>query len=301
MSLVKDQFDPKSLIVGEDFEPHWQPDLSDVEYHADKSAVGSSSVRQMLRSPKAFLHSFLNGSEPTDPMKFGTLAHMAILEGDKFRERYVVMPEFVGYTKTGERTTNPNATDIKIQKAQWLESVGPDAVIVTTEERDHLFGMIESVVNHKDAFALLKDGKTEISGYYRDPETGIKCKIRPDFLGFNLGVLADVKTTTDCDMSAFSKSIGNLQYHVQMAMYCEGASIISGKKIEFPAYIAIEKKAPYEVEVYVADEAMMEIGTMEYHKALRALRKAIDTDTWTRPSGLKNIGLPHWFIQNYQA
>jgi hypothetical protein len=287
-------------VPGSDFQPFWKPEMTHEDYHADKTAVGNSNLKTILKSGQSFVSAMTTVKEQTEPMRFGTLAHMAILEGQKFLDRYIVMPEFWGFTQKGEKTNNANCKEVKDAKARWEMEQAPGAVIVTQEERDDLIGMIESVIKHPDAFNILKDGQTEISGYYADPVTGIKCKIRPDFLSLNLGVLADVKTTTDCSIEEFSKTIWNLRYDFQMGQYCEGSSIISKKKIEFGTFIVVEKKPPYEVAVYIADDLCMEIGQLDYRRALDQLKFEMESGWQRYQMGMQNISLPFYAVQKYQ-
>jgi hypothetical protein len=69
--------------------PHWKENLDNETYHADKSAVGSSSLRKILKSPLSFYSDFFLSTpqEKTDAMRFGELVHVAVLEGSKFLER----------------------------------------------------------------------------------------------------------------------------------------------------------------------------------------------------------------------
>lgn len=288
-----------TLLIDPAFKPEWRENVPEEVYHADKTAVNSSSLRKILKSPASFKASFWGEKqEPTDAMKFGTLVHQAILEGPKFRERYVVAPEFMGFTKDGRPSAQ--SAEAKRKKAEWYaEQEMMQRLVVTQEEMDKLMGMIDSVVNHKDAFSLLKNCVTEVSGYFACPKTGILNRIRVDALERNLNALIDVKTTTDCSIEAFSKTIWNYRYDFQMAQYGIGTEIISGKKMEFHAFIAIEKEPPYEVAVYVADEGLMSKGAEDYHKAMAKLAECIKTDKWEgyQASGIQNIGLPHWALQ----
>lgn len=279
---------PSDLIHDGSFENHFKHDVIDDVYHADKSFVSSSSLKLMLtKSPKTFYsrHFLGKGKEPTPAMKLGKLAHMAILEGKKFKEKYVVMPKFTGFTKDGRETDSPHSTEVKQKKAEWISKLPTDAVICTEEERDALVGMIESILSNQRAREFFIEGIPECSGYYVDPETKIRCRIRPDFFSPNRMILADLKTTRDCREESFKWDIFGdkfdpLWYDFSLAMYSEGFYQITGKRLNLSAWIAIEKVPPYECAVHPMTIPVQEVGQIKYRQALRLLRKSIDENNW---------------------
>jgi hypothetical protein len=286
------------LIVAPSYVNHWKPDMPAEIYHADRDSVSSTALRKILKSPKSFYNYAIEGvrTEPTDAMKFGTLVHQVILEGADFLKKYVVAPPFVGYTKDGRESSQ--SKEAREAKAAWYaEQAELGSVIVTQQEFDDIRGMLDAIIEHPDAFTLLKDGVTEVSGYYRDPETGILCRIRPDFYSSALRAIVDLKTTQDVSEEEFARSIWNYRYDFQMAMYGEGVSILEQVKVEFHAFIAIEKVKPYEVAVYHADATILEKGAEDYHRALRRLETCIKTNEWPGyQRGITNIALPSWAL-----
>lgn len=274
------------MLAAADFQPHWVENHPAALYHGDKLSVSSTELRRMHRSPHKFRMLRKRPPTPTKAMEFGTLVHGFVLEGADYLKRYVVMPDF--------KLTHghPNSNVHKAAKGEWLLA-NIDKLVVTQDELDDVHGILDSLINHQDAFDLLKQGVTEISGYYRDPETGILCRIRPDFLAFDLTVLIDLKTTQDIEEERFSNEIWKWRYDFQMAMYGEGTEQISGRKVEHHALIACEKEYPYEVAVYHLDEPAIETGARDYHRSLRRLKECIDTDRWPGyQTSVKDIGLP---------
>lgn len=280
------------ITIDRDFAPHWKEEQKNEDYHADKSAVSSSGLRQIEKSPATFYQNFFlrlpEAEKKSKAKTIGTLCHQAILEGSKFLENFVLMPDF------GDMRSSKN----REARDEWLATV-EGKTVVKQDELDVIKGTIEAIVNHEGAFNLLKDGKTEISGYYADPETGILCRIRPDFLSFNLMALVDVKTTIDCSREGFAKSIWNYRYDFQLAMYSEGIKQITGKEVDYPAFIAVEKEPPYEVAVYIADKEMIDKGREDYRKSLLTLKACLDTDTFPKyQSKIEEISLPRWAFTN---
>ncbi|WP_010597300.1 PD-(D/E)XK nuclease-like domain-containing protein [Rickettsiella massiliensis] len=63
--------------------------------------------------------------------------------------------------------------------------------------------MAESLHQNKVALKLIADAQIEQSLYWKDPNTGILCKCRPDILRSSL--VADLKTAQDGSAWSFSK------------------------------------------------------------------------------------------------
>lgn len=274
-------------ILPETHEPKWIEGWPDKEYHADKTGVGSSGLRKILKSPATFFanHTKIEPSKPTPAMVFGTLFHQAVLEPNKFLKSHVAMPDF------GDCRLKDN----KAKRDAWLAELPEGTDILEQKTIDQIIGMVESLQRHADAANLLKNGVPEISGVYRDPETGIKCRIRPDFLQFDLMAMVDLKTTENCTRKSFSRAIFDYQYHFQMAMYAAGVKIIGGKKVDYPTIIAIEKEPPYEVAVYLLDDGVLDLGEQKYRQALNTLKQCLQSNSWPRyQQAIENISVPHW-------
>lgn len=286
-------YDPRAIFAPEDFKPNWIENLPDEVYHADRTAVNSSSLKAMAKSARAFHGAFFSGriKEPTDAMKFGTLAHLAILQGAKFRDRYIVQPDF------GDMRSSKN----RASRDAWLAEVPPTHFVVTEDERDDLFGMIDSVLSHERAFALLSKGSPEIAGYWRDAATGIRLRMKADFISFDLGALVDVKTTRDCRWPEFRRSVESLRYDIQMAMYADGTSIISGKPTEHKVWLAIEHTFPYEVACHEVPPQYELTGNYEYRSALQRVKRCVELNEW--PQGQPDIEfgeMSAWFYRGYE-
>lgn len=281
VKLYNKEIDPKSILAPEGFKPTWREGLTDEQYHGDKTAVGSSSLRKAKKSLLSFAGAMWGpAQEPTSAQEFGTLVHMAILEPTKFKNRYFVEPEFVGITKDGKVTTSKNAKDVQEKMARWVSELPKGAVIVTEEERENLFNMIESVLSHPTASKLLTNVKTEFSGYYVDEKTGILLKIRHDIFAFNGGIQSDLKTCEDSYWPEFRRSVEKYKYYFQDSMYADGTKQIQGVMPENRAWIAVEKKFPFETRVHEVCPVYKEAGANEVRYTLDRVKKGIDENSF---------------------
>lgn len=277
-------------IVESSYLAHWREGLSIEEYHGDKAAVSSSGVRRALKSAASFKAYWLGQSEPeTKVQRFGTVAHMCMLEPWRFAQTYCVQPDF------GDMRSSTN----RAKRDEWRAGLAPGSTAVTQAEYDQLHGMIESLMKHDDARDCLTNGKSELSGWYRDAETGLLCRLRPDFLHFNGKALIDIKTTRSCEERHFARTILDYGYHIQLAMYAAGCEAITGVRVKLPTIIAIEKAPPYEVAVYVLDEGAMDLGTAMYRRGLRRIAAAVKDDKWPGyQSGVRQISVPAYAFQD---
>lgn len=275
----------KALISSSDFKARWS---TDDYYKFDRTAVNQSALKYMLKSPYAFYDVFYKRQKPpTAKMKLGQMAHMAILQGSLFKENYVVMPEFESKTADGKPTDSKNTKFYKEQVKAFLESIPDHKMVVTHQEKEDIFGMVDSILSNKMAMALLKDGIPEATGYFRHEATGIKCRFQADFVSFNLNTLVELKTTSDCEWNMFRRSVEGFNYPFQLACYAEGIKQITGIAPKKRVWIAVENVAPYEVRVYDCGPIYEEIGDYEFNKALHDLRYCIDSGTF--PQGEKEI------------
>lgn len=273
-------------ILPEGFVGYWKADVPEDVYHADKTSVSSTGIRTALVSARAFYRRHVLGySKPaTKAMNFGKACHLAMLEPEKFRERYVIMPDFGDFRSSNNRAI----------RDAWLFDLPKGAVVLSEEDLQKLLVMIDHVANHPIASNLIKGAVFEASGYFRDPGTGLKVRIRADILREDLSAMPDLKTCKDASRDAFSRQIWDHRYDVQLATYCLGIEQINGRPPRLPCFIAVENTEPHDVAVYPADEGMMSRGFNATRIGLERIANCIKEGRWPgyQEHGAENIGLP---------
>lgn len=290
---------PATLLQVGDPVNEWVYDLNPDIYHADRTRVNSSLLKTIRKSARSFYGNYIGKWPETEKKsrKFGSAAHCGLLEGQKGIEaRYRVMPTFTGLTKDGRESNQ--SKEAREKKAAWISELPPGCEIVTQEDLGHIYGIVEAVLEHPDAVDLLKNGVPEVTGFYVDPATGIRCRIRPDFLSFNCSVLTDFKTTRDVMEFPFQNQMVQLGMDFSEAMYANGIEIISGKRPEFISFICVEPEPPYECAVYTTDLHVHDRGNYQYRQALEKLKRCIDTNTWPRyQERMQTISLPKYLLE----
>ena len=175
--------------------------------------------------------------------------------------------------------------------------------VLSPEAFEQIFAMRDAVMNHPAAFAILHHVKD---------------------------IIGDLKTTEDASPEGFAKSIANWRYDVQHAYYMDGTRLAleQGKcnppqegKAELSVYwtdpvtgvlcrcrpdfwrgypkhfafIAVEKKPPYAVGVYVLDSEGVEIGRAQYQHDLRVYAECVRSGEWPGYGDkIQTISLPGW-------
>ena len=262
---------------------HCRPDIPNEVYHADRSCVSVSGLKQILRSPAHF-QAYLNGATNKEtPAKFlGTAVHARLLEPELYEEEYVVAPSI----------------DKRTKEYKDFELANLNKRILSPDQMASVEGIALSVAQHSSATTLLRAGLVEHSIIWQDEETGIWQKIRPDCLciDFDNGICLDVKKTTDASAAAFVRACVNYDYDLQAAVYLEGLRQVFHRDFDF-VFLAVEESPPHGCALYGAPEEMLQRGRRRYRQAINSLKRCRDSNQWPcyQPDGdYELLDWPHW-------
>lgn len=256
--------------------------ISSAEYHARPEV--SNSLLGFLKKSPAHYKAFLDGDLvfSSDAMDLGSMVHAAILEPDFFAQMYAVGPDAAKNT-----TLWKNA-----QSASSRTLIKPDDMAKIMRMRD-------AVLHHHLARKIIDGAEIEMSGFWTDPATDVKCRFRPDIIKkSDRGiVLADLKTTRDASPDGFAKSVVNYSYYRQAAFYLDGYEACTGDTPSDFIFIAVETEPPYICETYCLPHEAIAKGRQEYSDLLFTLDECIRLDRWPgySSSGLVEIEMPKWF------
>ncbi|HBS7494870.1 TPA: PD-(D/E)XK nuclease-like domain-containing protein [Klebsiella pneumoniae] len=193
----------------------------------------------------------------------------------------------------------------KADLIQAVKSVKPDAVfadelldawrenpegkvLVTRQQLATALAIQKALLNHPTAGKLLTHPSraVEVSYFGIDEETGLEVRVRPD-LEIDMGGLrigADLKTISMWNIkqeglrAKLHREIIERDYHLSAAMYCETAAL------DQFFWIFVNKDENYHwIAIIEASEELLELGTLEYRKAMRAIANGFDTGEWPAP------------------
>ncbi len=257
------------------------------EYHSGEG-VSKSDLDLIRVCPEKYRYKKDHPEEDqTLALLFGSAVHKLILEPESFCDEYAVFPDCDKRTKDG-----------KAMYHNFLDRLNGRTEI---PESDHtiMLAMRDAVMKNPKARSLLTGGVTETSYYWHDLRTGTLCKCRPDKV--NKGYLVDLKTTSDASPEGFSRSLMAYRYHVQAAWYLRGYEAATGVRPEGFVFIAVEKKPPFSVALYLCGDVTVEIGAREADEDLDVLVQCSESGNWYGYGGEKDlilpVELPEWILR----
>lgn len=246
--------------------------ITDIPFkdYLEIDAVNNSYLGKLKHCPA----SALLEDEDTQALGFGRALHTYVLEGEEvFNKQFAVLP------KLNLRTNKDKAIKAEFQEA----NAGKE--LVKLEDMEAIKLMKVAIMQHPVAKGILEQSyKREVTMTSIDPETGLKLKGRLDILPpLEKRALADLKSTADASLKGFRNSVFKYGYHRQGALYLDIAnacvpvekedkdSYTEEIDVAFDAFlfIAVEKNAPYRVEVYSLGENIIELGRAEYKDFLK--------------------------------
>lgn len=183
-------------------------DIDNPGYFRLKS-IDQSQLKQFLKNPADWAYHRLNDDhKPTDAMKFGTAFHAYLLgtsdvvslpEGESFRSK-----------------------DNQKWRADQLEAGN---IIVSYNDMQLLKRMKEGIEQtslmpeYPDYMEIIEQGTKEQCIEWKDRQTGLMLKAKPDLIPAGTDYLVDLKTAQKADAESFAKEVINYGYHIQTVFY----------------------------------------------------------------------------------
>jgi len=277
---AKAQIPDAGLILG----------MSNADYHSLPS-VSSSQLKTILRSPAHYHAAYLAGAprkEPTASMVLGSLTHTLFLEPEKFGSEYIIAPKWDARTTEG-----------KAIRAAFIDAAEGKTVI-DAEQLATAQAMACALCGHQIHEAMT-GGHAEASIFWADEQTGLACRIRPDYHiapcdMWPSGLILDVKSTDDARAEVFARTCVNFGYDLSAAMYCDGFQQHYGTD-EPPLFLllVVERDAPYAVACYECSPEMLDKGNEKYRRAMRLLADSTASGEWPAyDEGIQLLNLPKW-------
>jgi len=277
--IVKDVTEDKSM-TRESFEPGIYQ-ISNERYHASEG-LSRSRLWTFKQLPYKYWYEYLSGEyeRPKESKAFfmGSMVHTMVLEPDMFSEEYHVMPKANRTTKQG-----------KIDYALELEKA-EGKILVNSEDLEIAESMRKAICANQTAMDIMYKAKIEQSIFWRDEQTGLMCKARPD--AWNHPIMSDLKTTEDAGYRGFQMSAFKDGYFLQAAMMYEASKSL-GQPFEKFVFMCVEKKAPYSVGLYMLDDEALQFGLDLFHKLLADFAECLETNVWP-DYGIQMLMIPKY-------
>ena len=255
--------------------------------HAQYDKIGaehSGVLRKMLISPLAYLRAkqleAAGIDEDRDVLRLGRAVHTAVLEPSLFARQYIC---WSGGKRAGA------AWNAYVADAERLGQT-----ILKEDQIDLAVKIAKAVRGHPIARPILdRDGRAEVAIVWDHPRTGVRIKVRLDWL--TVGVLTDLKSCRDPAPHRFATTAAQLGYHCQLALYADACAAAGLGAVEVKI-IAVQNTEPFDVVVYALDEDILSIGRNEYERALDLLVQCRESKQWLGQAmtGEVPLKLPAW-------
>lgn len=301
--------------------------MTNTEYHAGPG-ISSTQLKTIGISPLAYWDAYINPEREARKYKHcfavGDGTHKLVLEPGTFEHTYAV-----GFDKSAYPTALDTVADLKkalselnlmvsgtkpelaarlvheggydpkkimyYLEAQHNESI-KDKIAIPANDYKDMQNMLKAVWQNPIAAGLLDGGTTEESYFWTD-ENGILRKARTDLITSDRDFIIDLKTTDDVSQEGFGRTIAAYGYHVSAAWYLDVLYGLYGEDApQEYAFIAVQKKRPYDVAVHFLTQDQIKLGRLIYKKYLRTLMDCMETGyfpgiAWDKPLEVK---LPTW-------
>jgi len=145
---------------------------------------------------------------------------------------------------------------------------------------DKSFRSCTTVRNNEFANQILSNGQPEVTVIVTCKITGMKLKVRFDWLGNN-GVPADVKSTRSCHFRRLAYQFSDLKYDLQAAFYtyCGRLAGIPIPEYTFP-FVCVQTEAADICEVVVLSQSDFQSAEKSMKHNLLELQDCIKEDNW---------------------
>src|SRR5690606_34691161 len=93
-------------------------------------------------------------------------------------------------------------------------------------------------------------------------------------------IIWDVKTARDASLAGFERAIEDYDYERQPPWYLDGASIVFNRPIKNFGWVVVEKEPPFEVQVFLCDERLIDKGRKKNAHDLAIYANCDRTGRW---------------------
>lgn len=183
-------------------------DIDDPGYFRLKS-IDQSQLKQFLKNPADWAYHRLNDDhKPTDAMKFGTAFHAYLLGTSDV----VSLPE----GETFRSKDNQKWRDEQLEAGNIIVSYNDMQLLKRMKEGIEQTSLMPE---YPDYMEIIEQGTKEQCIEWKDRQTGLMLKAKPDLIPAGTDYLVDLKTAQKADAESFAKEVINYGYHIQTVFY----------------------------------------------------------------------------------
>lgn len=291
------------------------------ETYCTAPGMNSHSLMNINVSPN-FYHYRRENPESSEALDFGTMAHCAFLESERFAQSYQMselvipknclkgakeMQEVLG--KHGLKKTGTKDDMMKRIHEAGLDFVSYDdlyrdhcegKIPVSDKDRDAINRVYKSVYENEYMKKFLEKGQKEKTAFFIHPEFNVLCKIRPDlfFVENNMHVLVDLKTTRHTDLESLKRDFSQHLYRMQAAFYMDAYRIITGHAVDVSLWWTIESVPPHDWRLLQVSQNNYMSGQALYRAAMNTYLECESKQSWPgHPKFPIEVEMSKWDMQ----
>ena len=271
-------------------------DMADDDYRK-ASGISNSMLKALALdgaepgSPAHFLQSFKDPQTDSDALFVGRMVHSRILTPD------VPLPGIVEIP--AEYPAPADCSAVKTKKCkpgdmlkwfggatyckQWLAAQKAAGLRpMDKSDIEMMDGIVNAVANHPICKVAFKEGKSEVSLFKRYHRNGgmILKKGRLDWISPGPAIV-DIKTCQDARACEFDRVIWTRRYYVAASYYLDLYNELhpDDQKTNF-IIVAVEKFAPYAIQVFDLNPTDLRDGRDEYKRNLALVMECMKQGEW---------------------
>lgn len=284
--------------------PTLEKNLRIEDYHNNREYLSKSMLSKIDDCPARFNYLFNEGGAPkaTPSLRMGNAIHVLALEPKLWKSGYHVTPETY-FDDKGKEKPWRNDKRMQVYKDE-MEKAG-DKIMLSHDDYKTVETMANALAKNNFACSLLKPkGYVESSIFWKDEETGLKLKCRPDLMR-NDSLIVDLKMARSVKPAFFNKDAFNFRYDISVALTARGYKALYGKEPDNYVFLCIEPEAPHIIECFESYQPMdgsglsyKDIGEIRLSKLLDTYKKCKESGKW--PAYQDKIGTmraPHWAVK----
>lgn len=250
-------------------------------------------ARAFAKSPREYYLRFvlekLPPEPPSDPMRLGSLRHLALWEPDRLHEVAALPPAAWDLRSPAGRAA----------RDAWLASLEPSRIATTDVELGKALGMAAAARAEPFVQQLMqRDHACEHAAHWECAWTGLPRKVMFDLITLDHGppIIADLKSS-EAYPNMFRAAAIRYGYALQAAWYLEAARELG---IDDARFICIVCRSvyPWDILLWEFSEDTLARADVRLYEIMNGIADATQTGVWEHPYAniVQTLDLPPWAL-----
>lgn len=275
--------------------PGVYPDIPEDRYHAHRGSLSSTGARTLAhKTPAHFAYERMHGGQHKAQFDLGSAVHSVVLG----RGADLELLDFDTY-------------NTKASKEAKAKAYAAGKIPLLTDQAEAVEQMVAAVRAHSVAGKLFArtDCQPEVTVVGEDPETGVLCRARFDWLlPIKPGQpvrFVDLKTGTDASPHGMAKSVNDWNYAAQFDFYETCLRWALNLPDEVPVLgtlVFVEKDPPHLIGIGQPDEQAIAWAHEDNRRARHIYRRCTESGQWPGyDDAIVPLSLPGWRLAAYES